>query len=95
MQHAEANLDRRRFLGTVTVTVGGAALGTLLPVSLLQAAPAACLVDASRYPDPCGDWQLDDICNAYPPYSLHPAPAVPGVMRMSAVVESVDSHWVD
>jgi hypothetical protein len=87
-------LDRRRFLGQVTITVGGAALGAVLPVSLLQAAPAACLVDASMWPDPCGDWQLDDICNAYPPYSLHPAPPVPAVAGMSAVGKPADSHWV-
>jgi hypothetical protein len=94
MQHTEADLRRRRFLGTVTITVSGAAMGALLPASLLQSAPAACPVDASRYPDACGDWQLDDICNAYPPPSLHLHPAVPGVMRMNAAVESVDAHWV-
>jgi hypothetical protein len=88
-------MDRRQFLGQVTITLSGAALGGLLPVSQLRAAtPAACLVDASAWPDPCGDWRLDDICNAYPPPSLHLEPAVPGEMRMSAPVQPVDLHWV-
>ena len=87
-------IDRRQFLEQATITVGGVALGAVLPVSLLQAAtPAACLVDAQAWPDHCGDWQLDDICNAYPPYSLHPAPHVPVVMPISASVDPADAHW--
>jgi hypothetical protein len=61
----------------------------------LQAAtPAACLVDASAWPDPCGDWQLDDICNAYPPYSLHPSTPVPVAAPLSASIAPADAHWV-
>jgi hypothetical protein len=95
MKAMTPGIDRRQFLGQVSLSVGGVALGAMLPVSLLQATtPAACLADASAWPDPCGDWQLDDICNAYPPYSLHPAAPVPVVQQMSAAVEPVDSHWV-
>jgi hypothetical protein len=92
MQHLD--LHRRRFLGTITLSIGGAAAGTLLPVSLLRAAPAACLVDASRHADPCGDWQLDDICNAYPPYSLHVNAPVPAAEIPGAAAHPADSHWI-
>jgi hypothetical protein len=95
MDHdAPNNLLRRAFLGKVTVTVGGVTLGGLLPVSLLQAAPAACLVDASRYADPCGDWQLDDVFTAYPPYSLHPASSLPRAQACGSGADPVDLHWL-
>jgi hypothetical protein len=48
----------------------------------------------SAWPDPCGDWQLDDICNSYPPYSMHLAPAMPAAAPMSAAVQDIDRHWV-
>ncbi|MEO8313982.1 MAG: hypothetical protein ABI645_04215 [Pseudomonadota bacterium] len=86
--------DRRDFLKGMSFTLGGTTLATWLPASLLQAAPAACLVDATAWPDACGDWQLDDICIAYPPYSLHMKPAMPQNSVMNAQVEPVDSHWV-
>ena len=86
-------MHRRQFLGRVSLSVGGAAFGTLLPASLLRARPAACLVDAAAYPDACGDWQLDDICLAYPPYALHMQPAVPAATAMT-VAEAIDSNWV-
>jgi hypothetical protein len=87
-------MQRRQFLEHVTITVGGAALGAMLPVSLLQARSSACLVNAAAYPDACGDWQLDDICLAYPPYALPMQAAVPATSAMSAVVEPIDSQWV-
>jgi hypothetical protein len=86
-------MQRRQFLGSASITAGGAALGALLPASLLQARPA-CLVQAAAYPDACGDWQLDDICLAYPPYAWHMQPAVPVAAAMSAAVAAVDSNWV-
>jgi hypothetical protein len=95
MNHdAPSSAPRRAFLGKVTVSVGGVTLGGLLPASLLQAAPAACLVDAARFSDPCGDWQLDDVFTAYPPYSLHPASPVPREARIGAGVDPVDAHLV-
>ncbi len=87
-------MHRRQFLGRVTITVSGAALGAMLPVSLLQARPATCLVNAAAYPDACGDWQLDDVCLAYPPYALPMQPGVPANAAISAAVEAIDSHWV-
>jgi hypothetical protein len=57
-------LGRRAFLGRIAVSVGGVAVASALPVSLLEASPA-CLPH-----DPCGDWQLDDVCGAYPPYAF-------------------------
>ena len=86
--------DRRQFLGRLSFTLGGTALASCLPVSLLQAAPAACLVNAKAWPDACGDWQLDDICLAYPPYSMPVKPAVPAAGRMNAQGASVDRHWI-
>jgi hypothetical protein len=94
MQYDAPGLPRREFLGRVSMTVGGMSLAAMVPVSLLQGAPAPCLVDATAWPDPCGDWQLDDVFTAYPPYSLHPAAAVPGVHDISAYAASVDRHWV-
>lgn len=87
------SLDRRAFLGRITVTAGGIAVAALAPVSLLQAS------EASRFPacvrhDPCGDWQLDDMCAAYPPYSFHAAPVVPQSEYLMAHVEPIDSAWV-
>jgi hypothetical protein len=86
--------DRRRFLGQVTLSLGGVALGGLVPVSLLEAAPAACLVDASIYPDPCGDWQLDDMCGAYPPYAFNTGPARAHTLP-SDFEAGADRHWID
>jgi hypothetical protein len=80
-------LDRRQFLGGVSLTLGGSALGSWLPVSLLEAAPVACHADA------CGDWQLDDICIAYPPYSMQMSSPTPQAAA-NVVVDPVDSHWV-
>jgi len=57
-------IDRRAFLGRAFLSVGGIAVASALPVSLLEASPA-CLSN-----DPCGDWTLDDVCGAYPPYSF-------------------------
>jgi len=82
--------DRREFLCRMTLTAGGAALAAWLPVSLLQAAPVA-VVACQR--DACGDWQLDDICIAYPPYSLHmKSPAPPAVA--TAPGDPADEHWI-
>lgn len=83
--------DRRAFLGGVSLSVGGVAIGSLLPVSLLRAAPAG-LSCAAR--DPCGDWQLDDICISYPPYAFRIDTGVPRHERVTAGVDRADRHWV-
>ena len=87
------SLDRRAFLGRVTVTAGGIAVAALAPASLLQAS------EARRFPacvahDPCGDWQLDDMCQAYPPYSYRIATAVPQAGSIAAHVDPIDRAWV-
>jgi hypothetical protein len=81
------DLDRRQFLGSVGFVAGSAALGSSLPVSLLQAATPVCAADA------CGDWQLDDICIAYPPYSM---PMKSAVCAATAIADfdPIDSHWI-
>jgi hypothetical protein len=86
-------LDRRAFLGGATLSAGGTFIAGLLPASLLAATPVACLVDASMYPDVCGDWQLDDICIAYPPYALALGAARPASVQ-SAAIADVDRHWI-
>jgi len=55
--------ERRAFLGKAVFLLGGTAVASALPTSLLAASPA-CMAT-----DPCGDWQLDDMCSAYPPYA--------------------------
>ena len=82
---------RRAFLGGVSLSVGGVAMATLLPSSLLQAAPVGPRCGAH---DPCGDWQLDDICNSYPPYAFRIDTGTPRHVRVSAACESADRHWV-
>lgn len=58
-------LDRRAFLGRIALSVGGVAVASALPVSLLEASPSVCTAF-----DPCGDWTVDDMCGAYPPYAF-------------------------
>jgi hypothetical protein len=88
--HSQVTLDRRAFLGQVTLSMGGIAVTSLKP-SLLQAAPL-CRVDA-LYPDACGDWTLDDMCMAYPPYAFVVPPAPPHTEPMTGVSD-IDRHWV-
>jgi hypothetical protein len=88
-------LDRRTFIGRIAVTAGGGVAASLLPVSLLQAGEvAACLVTPACPPDQCGDWALDDICNAYPGYAYDfqriAAPRAP----LMAAVADVDRMWM-
>jgi hypothetical protein len=83
--------QRRAFLGGVAFSVGGVAMATLLPCSLLQAAPAGLLCGAH---DPCGDWQLDDICNSYPPYAFRIDTGVPLHVHVATGYDAVDRHWV-
>lgn len=73
-------IDRRAFLGRVVVSVGGVVVASALPVSLLEASPAACVAH-----DPCGDWTLDDACGAYPPYSFRRHSDHPRDARRDAV----------
>lgn len=87
------SLDRRAFLGRVTVTAGGVAIASLAPLSLLQAMPVSGFPARVAH-DPCGDWTLDDMCAAYPPYSFRVEPGVPQPGAMTAQIDPVDRHWV-
>jgi hypothetical protein len=82
--------DRRAFLGGISLSVGGVVVASLLPLSLLQAAPAGLTCAAH---DPCGDWQLDDICNSYPPYAFRIDTGVPRHGRVTAHIEAADRDW--
>jgi hypothetical protein len=87
-------MDRRRFLGSVVVTAGGSAITALVPVSLLRAREASAAIAACSCADPCGDWTVDDMCNAYPPYAFDIRRAVaPHVPAASRVAEA-DRPWV-
>jgi hypothetical protein len=94
MQANDDRLNRRAFLGGIGLSVGGVAFGAAAWPSLLEAAPAACWVNAADYPDACRDWQLDDMCAAYPPYAFVTG-AVPAHTRpVVAANLGADWHWV-
>ena len=85
-------LQRRAFLGRITVTAGGSLVAGLMPVSLLQAAPLTARCGVAH--DPCGDWQLDDMCLAFPPYAFAIDSGVPRAAPMTATVAAVDRNWM-
>jgi hypothetical protein len=87
-------MDRRTFMGRIVVSASGAGVACLLPASLLQAGEACALVGASSWPDPCGDWTLDDICNAYPPYAFDIRRSVTTQAPLQALVADIDRLWV-
>jgi hypothetical protein len=84
MEH-KFTFDRRSFLNGFALSVGGVAVATALPVSLLQASPA-CLAH-----DPCGDWTLDDMCAAYPPYAFRRDAELPRTAPTPAHVDGLDA----
>ncbi|MEY2853217.1 MAG: hypothetical protein RL030_349 [Pseudomonadota bacterium] len=87
------NEERRRFLGSMSLSLAGIAAGDLVPVSLLQAAPQR-VASAAGPADACGDWQLDDICLAYPPYAYRSG-ALPAHTQPAAVdLHGADWHWI-
>lgn len=92
-------MDRRSFMGRIAITAGGGVAASVLPASLLQAGEssarvmtAAC-VATPRHPDSCGDWTLDDMCNAYPGYAYDVSPATPQPLQ-AADVADIDRMWV-
>jgi hypothetical protein len=90
-QYMPMSPDRRVFLGQVTLSVGGAVVAALLPMSLLQAKTVG---PACGFHDPCGDWTVDDMCAAYPPYAFRIDADLPRHARMTARVEPIDQMWV-
>ena len=92
MKHAlPDSLPRRQFLGGITITVGGSLMAGLLPFSLLQAAP---LTKVCVPLDPCGDWHVDDMCLAYPPYAFCIDSGVPQGQPLTVSVAPADRHWI-
>jgi hypothetical protein len=91
-------MHRRRFLGRIAVTVGSGLVTTLLPASLLHAASTSNLLPANaampRCPDNCGDWTLDDMCNACPGYTYDMKAARMWQPSRVAGVADVDRMWV-
>ena len=78
------------------VMAGGVAVAGAWPSFAAGGTPAACLVDASRYPDPCGDWTLDDMCAR----TGRRMPSTPARRRRTrrrsgAHAAGADWHWVE
>jgi hypothetical protein len=92
MNPAIQSFDRRAFL-LQSMTVGGVMVAGALPASLLAATPSACLVDASRYPDTCGDWTVDHVCSHWPPYAYDTGAARPNTLPQGADRTGADWHW--
>lgn len=88
------NLDRRLFLMQSGWMAGAVAVSGAWPVSLLAASPAACLVDASRYPDTCGDWTVDHVCSHWPPYAFDTGASPAHTMPQQVSDAGADWHWV-
>lgn len=91
-------MDRRNFMGRIAISAGGGIAASVLPSFLLQAGEASARVATAcvatpLYPDGCGDWKLDDICNAYPGYAydVRRGSAAPAAMTDAA---DVDRMWV-
>jgi len=96
MQMANARFvsTRRGFLGQVTLVAGGTMAAAALPGSLLAATPAGLPLSSCGYSDPCGDWTVDDMCNAYPPYAFSRAIAVPKNVPLQLAVHPADAAWI-
>ena len=84
--------DRRSFLVQAGWLMGTGAVAGAFPFPPLAATPA-CRVDASRYPDACGDWTVDHVCSHWPPYAWHTGP-LPAHTVPNPAVADVDRHWV-
>ena len=95
MSNSRMPTDRRAFLVNIGVTAAGTAVAGLLPVSMLQAGEVCRVAMPLEYPDPCGDWTLDDICGAYPPYAFDIRRSVTSHAPLTAQVAAADQAWVD
>jgi hypothetical protein len=89
-----APLDRRAVMGRIAWPAGSAATAVLLPVSLLEAGEVCAAVATPQYPDPCGDWTVDDMCSAYPPYACDIRRGTLRHAPLTAQVAPADQAWV-
>jgi hypothetical protein len=94
MQDPPSKPERRAFLMQGSWLVGGLTLSSSFAGSLLAGTTGACLVNAALYPDPCGDWTVDHVCAAWPPYAFHTGPAQPHNSPLNASMADVDRHWL-
>lgn len=94
MTSALVAFDRRGFLLQTGLAAGVMAMSGAWPTALLAAPPAVCLVDASRYPDTCGDWTVDHVCSHWPPYAFHTGSARPHTLPRAMESAGADWHWV-
>ena len=75
-----SRLDRRTFLGRLTLTAGAVVAGQFVSLSIARAsaqkgpdAPARLGAGAHAAAPAEGDWHVDDICGHWPRYA-HPIP---------------------
>jgi len=94
MANARFVSTRRGFLGQVTLVAGGTMAAAALPGSLLAATPAGLPLSSCGYSDPCGDWTVDDMCNAYPPYAFYRAAGPANNVPLHVQVHPADAAWV-
>jgi hypothetical protein len=93
MKEISKFMGRRTFLTQAGWCVSGAALSGAIPSALFAVTPGACYVNAAAYPDTCGDWTVDHVCSAWPPYSFDTGPAPPHTSPLQAAVLA-DQYWV-
>src|SRR5688572_11935757 len=86
--------DRRQFLVRIAITAGGSAVASLLPASLLQAHGVCAVVEPGPVHEPCGDWTVDDMCNAYPGYAYDFRHVSTPAASLMANVADADCQWM-
>jgi hypothetical protein len=94
MNESPKKPERRTFIVQGSWLMGGLTLSGAFAGSLLAGTSGACLVNAKHYPDACGDWTVDHVCAAWPPYSFHTGPAQPHNAPLSVAVADVDRYWL-
>lgn len=92
-------MGRRNFMGRLAAGASGGLAASVLPMSLLQAGEASAHATAAcaatpPHADRCGDWKLDDICNAYPGYAYDVTRVSGACSEATAGVADVDRMWV-
>jgi hypothetical protein len=83
-------LDRRAFLGGFGFAAGAVVASTLVPLSVVHAAPAKDLPELTPMPgDPQWNGHVDDAWGHWPPYS-YPIPYSAGRSPAAAAMAAAD-----
>jgi hypothetical protein len=67
---------------------------SLVAVTAALSWPVVALGRCHAATDACGDWQLDDICNSYPPYSFRIVAPDRREWALASAMPSADWHWI-